>query len=245
MEASAPAASVGGSAVVKMKPEAKERMKSQSAARAGDVAAHDAEGLAERAFDDGEAVHQAFALGNAAAARAVHADGMHFVEIGHRAVLVGEIAEFLDRRNVAIHRIDGFEGNDLRRARIGCRQAWLRGRRTELCLKMTRSHLEWRIALDHRSVVPGVRKDDHTGNLRTERSKCCPVGHVAGGEQKRQFLAVQIGELALEKNVVVVGARNIPGAARTRAALVDGEFHRLGDLGDAGPCRDSRWNTRR
>lgn len=64
--------------------------------RRGDIAAHDAERLAERAFDDGQTIHQSLALGNAAAARAVHADGMHFVEIGHRAIFVGEIADFLD-----------------------------------------------------------------------------------------------------------------------------------------------------
>jgi hypothetical protein len=47
----------GGSAVVKMKPEAKLRTKSHSAG-GGDVAADDAEGLGQRALDDGEAVAQ-------------------------------------------------------------------------------------------------------------------------------------------------------------------------------------------
>src|SRR5262245_6538858 len=42
---------------------------------------------------------------------------------------------------------------------------------------------------------------------------------------------MQVGELTLEQNMVVVGARNIPGAPSTRATLVDGELHRLGDLG--------------
>ena len=37
--------------------------------------------------------HDAVALGDAAAARAIHADGMDFVEIGQRAVLLGEIAD--------------------------------------------------------------------------------------------------------------------------------------------------------
>ena len=41
----------GGRAVVKMKPEAKLRTKSISSRRGGDVAADDAEGLAERALD--------------------------------------------------------------------------------------------------------------------------------------------------------------------------------------------------
>ena len=86
--------------------------------RPGDVAAHHAEGLAQRALDHGQPVHQPLALGNAAAARAVHADRMHLVEIGHRAVLVGDVADFADRRDIAVHRIDALEGDQLRRRRI-------------------------------------------------------------------------------------------------------------------------------
>ena len=87
--------------------------------RCGDIAAHHAEGLAERSLDDGQAIHQTFALGDAAATRTVHADGVHLVEIGHGAILVGEIADFLDRRDIAVHRIDGLEGDHLRRLGIG------------------------------------------------------------------------------------------------------------------------------
>ena len=85
----------------------------------GDVAAHDAEALGERAVDDVDAVHHALALGDAAAARAVKADRMHFVEIGQRVVLLGEVADRLDRRDVAVHRIDALEHDDLRRAEAG------------------------------------------------------------------------------------------------------------------------------
>ena len=52
----------------------------------GDVAAHDAEALGQRAVDDVDAMHDAVALGEAAAARPVEADRMHLVEIGERAV---------------------------------------------------------------------------------------------------------------------------------------------------------------
>ncbi len=44
-----------------------------------DIAAHHAERLAERAFDDGQAMRDVVALGDAAAARAIHADGVNFV----------------------------------------------------------------------------------------------------------------------------------------------------------------------
>ena len=54
----------------------------------GDVAAHDAEALGQRAVDDVDAVHDPVALGKPAAAGAVEADGVHLVEIGERAVLL-------------------------------------------------------------------------------------------------------------------------------------------------------------
>ena len=92
-------------------------MASQQVAARGDVAAHDAEALGERAVDDVDAVHDAVALGDAAAARAVQADGVHLVEIGERAVFLGEIADRRDRRDVAVHRVDALERDDLRRAR--------------------------------------------------------------------------------------------------------------------------------
>ena len=55
-----------------------------------------------------------FSLGNAAAARAVHANRMHFVEIGQRVIFVGEVADRRDRRDVGFHRIDAFERDQLR-----------------------------------------------------------------------------------------------------------------------------------
>jgi hypothetical protein len=58
-------------------------------------------------------VHDPVALGDAAAARAVKPDGMHLIEIGHRAEVVGDGAEFADRGDVAIHRIDRLEADEL------------------------------------------------------------------------------------------------------------------------------------
>ena len=83
-------------------------------ALARDVAAEAAERLGERAFEHVDAVHDAVALGDAAAARAVHADRVDLVDIGHGAVLLGEIADLLDRRDVAVHRIEALEGDQLR-----------------------------------------------------------------------------------------------------------------------------------
>src|SRR5690606_21780370 len=81
--------------------------------RAGDVAANDAEGLAQRALDNVDASHQPLAFGDAAAARAVHAHRVNLVEIGQRAVLLGHREDLGNGRDVAVHRIDALEGDDL------------------------------------------------------------------------------------------------------------------------------------
>ena len=74
-------------------------------ARAGDVAAKATERLGERAFDHVDTARDAVALADAAAARAVHADSMHLVDISHGAVALGEIADAVHRRDVAVHGI--------------------------------------------------------------------------------------------------------------------------------------------
>src|SRR3546814_12048338 len=77
----------------------------------GDIAAHHPESLAERALDDREAIHLPLALGAAAAVRAVEANGVHLVEVGHGAVLLGDLATLGDRRAVAVHGIYRLEGD--------------------------------------------------------------------------------------------------------------------------------------
>src|SRR4029077_8222612 len=57
----------------------------------GDITAHHAEALGERAIDDVDAMHHVLALSDTAAARAVKADRMHFVEISERVVLFGKV----------------------------------------------------------------------------------------------------------------------------------------------------------
>ena len=80
----------------------------------GDVAADHAIALGERAFDDAEAVHDAFALGDATAARAVEAHGVDFIQVGERVVFLGHVADLRDRRDVTVHGVDGFEHDEFR-----------------------------------------------------------------------------------------------------------------------------------
>ena len=51
------------------------------------------------------------------------------------------------------------------------------------------------------------------------------VGDVGRGEQQRRFLAVQVGELALQLDVVVRGAGDVARAARAGADGVDRLVH--------------------
>ena len=81
----------------------------------GDIAAHHAEALGEGAVDDVDAVHHAVAFGDAAAAWTVQADRMHLIEIGQRAIFLGEVADGGDRRDMTVHRIDALEHDDLGR----------------------------------------------------------------------------------------------------------------------------------
>ena len=51
---------------------------------------------------------------------------MDLVEIGHRAIPLGDIANLCDGCDIAIHRIDRLEADELRPPRIGARQAVLK-----------------------------------------------------------------------------------------------------------------------
>ena len=82
-----------------------------------DVAAHQAEALRHRRLDNVDLVHRIIALGDARAMWSVHADGVNLVDIGQRTVFLGKIANIADRRDIAIHGINGFECHDLRNFR--------------------------------------------------------------------------------------------------------------------------------
>ena len=83
-------------------------------------AADGADALAERADDEIDVVDHALRLGNAAAILADEAHRMRLVDQHHRAIFLGDADHFLQRRDVAEHRIDALEHDEL--ARFG-RQA--------------------------------------------------------------------------------------------------------------------------
>ena len=193
--------------------------------RRGDIAADDAEGLRQCPFDHRQPMTDAEAPGNPAAARAVEPDRMDLVEIGHGAKGLGRVAQFGNRRDVAIHRVDRLKGDELGPGGVdpGEQAAEILG------VVMGEDVLLGTAAadsFDHRGVIRRVGEDDAIGQPRRERAEGRPVRHIARGEQQRRLLAVQLGELAFEADVIVVGAGDVAGAAGAGAATVERFVHR-------------------
>ena len=149
---------------------------------------------------------------------------MDLVDIGHGAELLGEVAEFRDRGDVAIHRIDRLEGDQLGPARIDGLQlaaqivGIVMGEDDAVGAGMAD-------ALDHRGVVQRIRQHHAVGNAGGEGRERGPVRHVAGVEQQRRFLAVEIGKLLLQQHMVMIGAADIAGATGAGAAAIERAVH--------------------
>jgi hypothetical protein len=87
----------------------------------GDVALSLPKVFALRALDDVNPRHDPLALGDAGATWPVHADGVHLVEISSR-YSAPRAGRYLERGDVAVHRIDALEQDQLRIAWRSARQ---------------------------------------------------------------------------------------------------------------------------
>ena len=194
-----------------------------------DIAAERAERLRERAFQYVDAMHLPLARANAAAARPVHADRVHLVAIGHRAVFFRQIADRLHRRDVAVHRIEAFEDDQLRPFAWFSRQQLLEMLHVvvppDRLLGAALAH-----ALDHGIVVPFVGQDQAMRQQLGDRGDAGLVRNVAGGKDQRGFLAVQVGEFRLELHQRVIGPGDIARAAGSRAHARRGLDHGANDF---------------
>ena len=175
-------------------------------------------------------MHLPLARADAAAARPVHADRVHLVAIGHRVVFLGEIADRLDRRDVAVHRVEALEHDQLRPLARLCGEQLFEVFRVvvapDLLFGAGLAH-----ALDHRVVVPGIRQDQAIRQQFRDGRDAGLVRHVAGGEDQRRVLAVQVGEFRLELDEGMIGAGDVARAARARAHAGRGLDHRADNLG--------------
>ena len=159
------------------------------------------------------------------AARAVHADRMDLVEIGQGAVLLGQG----DR----CRRCRRCRRPSNRRSRR--RSAWARrpARRVSsssrcsrsLWRKTCRSPPPLRMPAIIEAWFSASEKMIRPGRILCQGRQRRLVGHIAGGEQQRRFLAVQVGQLALQLDVIVGGAGDVARAAGAGAGLVDGLVH--------------------
>ena len=95
---------------------------------------------------------EAFAVRNAPALRPIEADAVHFVEIGHGIVRIRDVAEFRDRRDIAVHRVDRFERDQFRSLRVEIGQLAFEITRVVVG-KDARFAAAVPDALDHRGVV--------------------------------------------------------------------------------------------
>ena len=197
---------------------------------AGDVAAEAAERLGERAFQNVDAVHDAVALGNAAAARTIHAHRMNLVDIGHGAIALGEIADLRQRRDIAVHRIQALAGDQFWPLRTGGAQQFFQMRHVAVAKDLTLA-AGLADAFDHRIVVERVRQDQAIRNELGDGRDAGLVRDVARGEQQRRLLAVQVGQFLLELHQGMMGPRNVAGAAGAGAGPGGGLDHGADNLG--------------
>ena len=60
---------------------------------------------------------EAFAFGDTAAAWSIQSDRVHLIQIRQRSVMLGDVAQLGDRRDVTVHRVHALERHQLRSVR--------------------------------------------------------------------------------------------------------------------------------
>ena len=165
-----------------------------------------------------------------AAARAVHADGMNLVQIGQGVELLGQIADLFDRTEIAIHRIDRFEGNQLGRGGVVRLQQGAQMRHIIVAEDPLGAAIAPH-AFDHRGMVQRVGIDDQARKQLGQGGQRRVIGDIGRGKDQRRLFAMQIGQLGLQPLVIDRGARDIARAARTCAGGLQRLVHRGQNLG--------------
>ena len=150
---------------------------------------------------------------------------MNLVEIGHRAVTVRDVAQFADRRDVAVHRIDRFEAHQLRPLARQGGQAALQ----ILGVVMAENLLLGAAvadARDHRGVVQRVRQYDDAGDFLRQGRQRRLVRDIARSKDQRRLAPVQIGQLAFEFEMQMPVAGDVARAAGAGPERLDRPGHR-------------------
>ena len=108
-------------------------------------------------------------------------------------------------------------------------------------------------ALDHRGMVQLVGEDDAARQQAPQRRQRRDIGEIAGIEQQRRALAVELGKLRLELDMEMLGAGDVAGAAGAGADGVERQVHRPdhlrvlahGEIVVGAPHRDVAFARRR
>src|SRR6202049_1209827 len=181
-----------------------------------DITADTAKRFAQGSLDNIDTPHRSIAFCDATAARSVKSNSVYFIKIGQRAVALSKRADCLDRRHVAIHRIEALEYDQLRSVLIG---------RTQQLFEMDDVAVPedqfFAAGLadtsDQRIVIETIGENQATGKQLRDRRDACFVCHIARREHERRLLAMEIGKLVLELHDRVMRASDVARPARTRA----------------------------
>ncbi|MCY1412864.1 hypothetical protein D9M71_282820 [compost metagenome] len=158
----------------------------------GDIAADHADGLGHGALDDVHLIGHAQFGGDTGAARAVHAYGMHLVEVGEGVVALGDRDDFDDRGDVAVHRVDRLEHHDLRLVLWVAGEDLLEVR--DIVVAKDPAFVGRRAdAVDDGGMVQLIADHHAVGDAPQQALDGGVVGTEAGGKHQRCFLAVPVG----------------------------------------------------
>src|SRR5258708_15942516 len=192
----------------------------------GDIAAKRPEGLGQRSLDDVDARHHAVLLGNSGAAWPVHADGMHLVQIGHRVIALCKVADRREWSDVAVHRIDALEHDQLRAAGRCAREQLLQVLQIVVAPNLPGT-AGGTHSFDHRIMVECIGQDQAVRKQPRDRRDARVVGNIARRENECRFLAMQVGELGLQLYQRPICTRNVARSARARTHRAGGGTHRF------------------
>ena len=156
-----------------MKPEAWLRMKSTIAAEPAMYPPTTPKALARVPWTMSIRSIAPIALRDPGATLAVEPDGVDLVEIGHRPVFFGDVADLGDRGEVSVHRVERFEGDDLGRVGVA-----LAEQPVEMFDVVVAEDLLLGSAVadacDHRGMVVRIGNDDAAGQGLAERARASP-----------------------------------------------------------------------
>ncbi|OWK22723.1 hypothetical protein AJ87_44560 [Rhizobium yanglingense] len=157
---------------------------------------------------------------------------MHLVEIGHGTVAFGELADAMDRRDVAVHGIEAFEDDELRPLEGDGLQQFLKVSHVVVAEDLP-FHSGLANPLDHGIVVERIGQDQTVGYELGDGGDARLVGYIPRREDQSRILAMQIREFGFQFDKRMVCAGNVAGTARTcpvASRSVNHGFDHLGML---------------